>query len=429
MRPGKGWTAMLEVKYREEAAQEQEKSIEERKEEEEFDIPKNVKQIGEAEKERKLYIEDYVITYLQQLTKNAEKTKAAVFLGEKKIQKECHYLFISGILEAEDVQLSQEQQEKTAQEKQKYFPDLELMGWMVAAPDQKLELTVEMEQRHRSLFPDEDTMLLIRDSTEQEEILFLMEQNRLREQRGYYVYYEQNPGMQEYLMEHKKTESVEEETQEEKAVQSFRKKLKRRQRTKSERTAKWVYGASTMLALTILVIGVTIINNYDKMKNVERALNHISKQVADVPEEEGAPVSAQAQQEETKARETEAQTQEPQTEKQLQSHTEAQTHKEEEQQAQAQTTQQQETQEQKETSQTDSRQEEQNQTEESAQTEETREVSARPSQAVYIVKNGDTLADICQRYYGNLDKVEEICELNQIENQNEIWAGEKILLP
>ena len=52
----------------------------------------------EVEKERKLYIEDYVITYLQQLTKNTEGTKTAVFL-ERKVQKDCHYLFISGILE------------------------------------------------------------------------------------------------------------------------------------------------------------------------------------------------------------------------------------------------------------------------------------------------------------------------------------------
>ena len=63
------------------------------------------------------------------------------------------------------------------------------------------------------------------------------------------------------------------------------------------------------------------------------------------------------------------------------------------------------------------------------ETENIREASVRPSQAVYIVKNGDTLADICQKYYGNLDKVEEICELNDIIDQDEIWVGEKIVLP
>ena len=76
---------MLEVKYKEEKNP-SEKSTDEAPEKnaEEFELPKNVKQVGEVEKERKLYIEDYVITYLQQLTKNTEGTKTAVFLGEKK---------------------------------------------------------------------------------------------------------------------------------------------------------------------------------------------------------------------------------------------------------------------------------------------------------------------------------------------------------
>ena len=62
---------MLEVKYKEEKNP-SEKSTDEAPEKnaEEFELPKNVKQVGEVEKERKLYIEDYVITYLQQLTKN-----------------------------------------------------------------------------------------------------------------------------------------------------------------------------------------------------------------------------------------------------------------------------------------------------------------------------------------------------------------------
>ena len=81
---------MLEVKYKEEKNP-SEKSTDEAPEKnaEEFELPKNVKQVGEVEKERKLYIEDYVITYLQQLTKNTEGTKTAVFLGEKKVQKDC----------------------------------------------------------------------------------------------------------------------------------------------------------------------------------------------------------------------------------------------------------------------------------------------------------------------------------------------------
>ncbi|MDO4454084.1 MAG: LysM peptidoglycan-binding domain-containing protein [Eubacteriales bacterium] len=410
---------MLEVKYKEEKKT-SEKSTDEAQEKnaEEFELPKNVKQVGEVEKERKLYIEDYVVTYLQQLTKNAEGTKTAVFLGEKKVQKDCHYLFISGILEIEDGEFGEEQKKKMEEEKKKYFTQLSSIGWFLSTPGQKLELTAELERKHRDLFPDEDSVLLIRDTVEQEEILFLMEGSMLRDQGGYYVYYEQNPGMQEYLMDHKKQESVEEETKEERAIQSFRKKFRRRQEKRQGTGIRWVYGAGTMLVMTILVIGITIINNYDKMKNMEKTLTDISKQVAEEPDGRDLPVSAQIKMETEKM--TERQTE---TEGESQTETESDTEKQ-----QTESQRQTETESEKQ-QQTETKMREANERRVIPEAENIKESSARPSQAVYIVKNGDTLADICQKYYGNLDKVEEICELNDITDQDEIWAGEKIVLP
>lgn len=405
MRKGKEWTDMLEVKFKEEKKTSGET---ENKKEEEFDLPKNVKQVGEVEKERKLYIEDYVITYLQQLTKNTEGTKAAVFLGERKVQKDCHYLFISGILEIEDSEFGKEQKKKMEEEKAKYFSELNRMGWFLSMPGQKLELTAELERKHRELFPEEDSILLIRDTVEQEEILFLMEENMLHDQGGYYVYYEQNSGMQEYLMDHKKQESVEEETKEDTVIQSFRKKFRRRQEKKQGTGNRWIYSAATMLVMTILVIGVTIINNYDNMKNMEKTLTDISKQVAEEPEQKELPVSAQIKIETEKI--TEQQTK-------IESETEKKETEIEIQQQNSET---------KQKIQADKKESEQRQ---NVQTEEIREVSVRPSQAVYIVKNGDTLAGICQKYYGNLDKVEEICQLNDITDQDEIWVGDKLILP
>ena len=55
--------------------------------------------------------------------------------------------------------------------------------------------------------------------------------------------------------------------------------------------------------------------------------------------------------------------------------------------------------------------------------------SVRQIQAAYVIKEGDTLADICSRYYGNLDHLEEICEVNEITDANKIMPGQKIVLP
>ena len=47
----------------------------------------------------------------------------------------------------------------------------------------------------------------------------------------------------------------------------------------------------------------------------------------------------------------------------------------------------------------------------------------------YIVKSGDNLANICRHFYGNLEKMDEICELNSISDPNRLAAGQKIILP
>lgn len=53
----------------------------------------------------------------------------------------------------------------------------------------------------------------------------------------------------------------------------------------------------------------------------------------------------------------------------------------------------------------------------------------RSRQASYTIREGDTLADICSKYYGSLDKLSTICEVNRIEDANRIIPGQKIMLP
>ena len=57
------------------------------------------------------------------------------------------------------------------------------------------------------------------------------------------------------------------------------------------------------------------------------------------------------------------------------------------------------------------------------------ETSSRAIHSSYVIRQGDTLADICSRYYGSLDRVEEICSVNHIADANMIMPGQKIVLP
>lgn len=51
------------------------------------------------------------------------------------------------------------------------------------------------------------------------------------------------------------------------------------------------------------------------------------------------------------------------------------------------------------------------------------------SNGVYIVEEGDTLAIISRKMYGDVDHVDAICRMNGITDGNLIYVGQKLLLP
>lgn len=68
--------------------------------------------------------------------------------------------------------------------------------------------------------------------------------------------------------------------------------------------------------------------------------------------------------------------------------------------------------------------------EESAANEEDQtEALSRNVTRYYKVEKGDTLYTICQKIYGDISQVEKICELNDISDPDRIRSGQKIILP
>ena len=47
----------------------------------------------------------------------------------------------------------------------------------------------------------------------------------------------------------------------------------------------------------------------------------------------------------------------------------------------------------------------------------------------YEIERGDTLYTISEEIYGDISKVQEICELNNISDPDDIRYGQKIILP
>lgn len=61
--------------------------------------------------------------------------------------------------------------------------------------------------------------------------------------------------------------------------------------------------------------------------------------------------------------------------------------------------------------------------------EETPDSDDSDEEQYYIVQKGDNLASISRKLFDTESKVEEICKLNDIDDPDAIYAGQKLLLP
>lgn len=105
-------------------------------------LPKNVRQIGNVCDEPKIYVEDYVDTFLGQLQEKAmEKPVAAALTGEITKCEDKVVVYISGAIRAEDVEvegtnlkISEEIWEKNREGTKRVFQRSEI-NWLVSFGD------------------------------------------------------------------------------------------------------------------------------------------------------------------------------------------------------------------------------------------------------------------------------------------------------
>lgn len=385
-------------------------------------LPKNVRQIGEAGKGKKIYLEDYAITYIHQV-------EASVLLGESWEKDGSRYIFIHGAIQVADTEFGENIWEEVYRDTREYFQDSEILGWAMQVQEETEASDKKINRIFKAHFDREDTVLLLYEAAEKEDTVFAEENGALKKAGGYYVYYDKNKSMQEYMICKNAGKSVEkEQAVADKAIKNFRKMSeekkdrqgKEKEAAKQPKNVRFLYAASTFLVLTIMVIAVTMINNYDKMKTMEQALSNLAGST-----EAAAPANALVKEEADDMAKGEARETEQGEAKETASEetggmggTEALASSDG-------------------TLQEEASVPSENNGEQAAGAEEavgteTKEASSsgvRPQQASYTVKDGDTLMDICRMYYGTDEKLKELCEFNDIKDPNSIVPGQKIKLP
>ena len=198
------------------------------------------------------------------------------------------------------------------------------------------------------------------------------------------------------------------ETLEDRAAQDFRSIVRNREeRTRQRRTNRMMYAISASLVLIIIVMSVAMVNNFDKMRSVQLALNDLMQNssetvVEDETVETGAEVTVVMDGTET-TEDIDAEgagTLAGQSEN-------------------------------GETELTDGQAEDIEDYEVTDLDTESEQGDSNEngSDGVYIVEKGDTLAIISRKMYGDISHVDNICAMNGLENGNLIYIGQKLLLP
>lgn len=399
-------------------------------------LPKNIRQIGERDQIVKLYVEDYVNTYLKRLyPTGGQDLRVGLLLGNVEEYDGIPYIFIDGALEMEGVTQHGEKVEfyegawkKAYQDIEQMFPKRMVQGWFLCGAQGSQLSPLNYWKQHGQYFAGDHKLMYLNSGLENEEAVYIASDDGFYKLRGHSIYYERNQMMQDYMISRREAKRVDANV-DNTVIRDFRQKMEtRKAEATAERSMVSVLGTlCSILAVTVLAGGVTMFNNYHQMKEMEHVIasafpagisngkiykdytiDNVEPEViikdgsektsgngVIVPETmgtEGQPSEGQASAENQKASSAEQTLNTAEMEAPVSGETQIPTLEEADEKAAA-----------------------------------VGESIAK--QSLYEVGEGETLYGICLERYHDLGMLNEICELNGLDDQNKIVAGQKLILP
>lgn len=385
--------------------------------------PKNIKQIGDVSSDKKIYIEDYAFTYINSIAYNSpQEEQAGVLLGELAKEGNERCVFVKGVIKAAlgdtsdtGIYFNENIWNKIYSDTEKYFPDLSVVGWFAVMPEVTDERMARLKKLHLDNFAGNMKTLYLVDTVEKEEHFYLYENGTLKRQKGYVCFYERNYEMQEYMLERSEKKSCE-DASDDRVIRNIRNVIREKEELKEQRkSGSFMYGVSAFLVVVIIVIGINLMNNYEKMKRLNQSVDNLMNQlegnerggqdgddngVHDSEASGDISVDGNA----IKVNRLSGDVY-PLEEKSTSDKTEKET--ESDNKAAFETTQ------------------------AISESETDASVSSvkTDSYSMYTVKQGDTLMGICKRYYGTTTKYQEVMQYNGLDDSDMLYIGQQIKLP
>lgn len=391
-------------------------------------LPKNFRQIGEPGA-KKIYIEDYVYTYLNKLAQPGNLyARGAVLFGQTYKTSAGICLFISGAaacqnfeFDLEDSVFTEENWNEIYRTRDKFFPKLEIVGWFLSRMGFSVELNDKIVRTHMDNFGGENRVLFMIDALENEDAFYQFENYSLKKQKGYYIYYEMNKEMKNYMLAEGETEKKPEDKRrsatilrDASVVKNYKKAM--RQKKSLGRRTMPKFGPASLAGLLVMIMvlfyGVRSVQQFRQEQNAQEVFQQqtMEKQESDQTIDTTEATTTQAVGEETTT-ETEKEFLTQNSSEQKNDGTVKNSGDPESQ---------------------DTTEEENLETGADIFTQEEPDDVQESWSYIghqYTVQKGDTLAGISKKIYQSYDYIELLAEANGIENLDEIYPGQVLNIP
>lgn len=378
----------------------------------------SVKTVGDVDCEYHIYIEDYVYTYLYQLAAaDLAKESSAVLIGE--IYKDSKEAVVRAAIPIDmdklgegaewiDIGVAQEIEEQ----RKSYFADQDIIGWMHMQPGYGTMLTMKELREHQSVFEGNGTICMLVDAINKIETVFVYENEELKEQSGYCMYYERNEEMQQFMLDHPFTAGAKEEIKDT-VVNQFREigKIRKAEYAQRKNLNLTVMAASIILiALTAVIVKMNEHKEYVSASGNLTQAESMASNVSQLSTDENTFLSGAAlDQVSSDAEGIESPSGEAADNESALSNEVAQAKEE--------------NLEKEETASQESK------PSASADTQKEKAEEKTGEYDTYTVETGDTLADICYKQYGSAERSMEVAKFNGLSDTNQIYVGQELKMP
>lgn len=384
-------------------------------------FPRNFRQIGTPEGEKHIFIEDYVYTYLHPAFLGMNERRVCILVGRTEQYGKNTNIYVNGAFELPEIAYCGTApvfQEKIRTEIctliKRYFDGSTLLGWFYDEKGTAPCLTPELERILKNFFGGNNRLLLLSDSLEKEETLYIYEDGAVHKKEGYYIYYERNQAMQEYMIVSRKDtpQEVKPEEVRDEALKNYRELVLNRPKKNFQLPAfhSLVYESGLLVVIAIIVVGISMFNNYEKMKKLETAVSVMEQKNGSSGTDPAPDTETQTKLViEDLAGQVEPTEKENAENLQVADNTAAPDNM----------------------AAPDSTAAPDNTSDQaaSASTQPQSEAEIILQQGYYIVQPGDSMISISKKIYQDASHVADLCAANGIENVDNIKVGEKLILP